>query len=772
MLEYCIYCSSNYIDEMNIGKVIEQYKERSILEDEEIEVFNLFDNKAVLIMRQRYRYQGNYIYNNEGNITCFTGYICSNEFNKNSSTICAQLHSKLINNDDTKWLDNCLGEFQIINYTKKLLQVILSPSMTHPLYYREADSEIVISNRSSLTQLSLYKKNIKIDIQSQLEIIAFDSILENNTAFLDTKCLERGYNISVNYKYSTPKLELIKRKDFWSTNYTAPPLEDALDQINSLYEWFVNHLNLLQYQLNIDDKMSFHLSGGKDSRLLLSLFQKSGLIKYFNSILTYGETSSDPEVRAAKLVTDHYKLKHEVKSRGVSNNVFFEKLPQHIYQLEGEINCRILLGNYKNKGKTHFTGHELLRESFRNTEHLRNTRDVNSFILEKLPLDPIRVVNQNAYVEMKEKVFNIFDESIIRWNIKPENFFNYFFIIGRGSRWLGKITSMSSPSGLYSNIFAATPIVKYAHNIGVQNRNREIIHFGMLMNADSNILKYPFAKQKWHADIISKYKDIYNIPDYAIEGNGYNIRIENWWDTIYSMDKNQYIKRVIESLRHKDLDFYIDYDMLYYYIDVAKNPSMRAMLSIYAIISSNLLLHAGDITLNSIKEMENILSDVKKDAEKNCFKLYMQKDSLHKFTIPLKNTIYRKIFNANSVGSNKVNIKTIRYDDELIEGIFIHSGNKLNIDFNDGKRYSIMFRCMVLKDVADKCEDQIFSIISQKNKEVFRYTSRKNARDNENIAQYKVDFSSSIVLSVHSDVSSSYGWCMFVIDEITVKNDD
>ncbi len=56
--------------------------------------------------------------------------------------------------------------------------------------------------------------------------------------------------------------------------------------------------------MKIDYGMPFNLSGGKDVRLLLTLFQDYGLMKNHSHILTYGN-QNDEEVVAAKLIANH-----------------------------------------------------------------------------------------------------------------------------------------------------------------------------------------------------------------------------------------------------------------------------------------------------------------------------------------------------------------------------------------------------------------------------------------------------------------------------------
>lgn len=752
---------------------MKQYEKRSLLLAEEIETNSrLFGGRAILISRQRFFYQGNNIYEENGKFTCLVGYIVSDSFRNDRNTIVEQIHGILLTNPNRSWLDKCLGEYQIIHYNGKTLEFICAPAMTHPLYYRKDEEEIAISNRASLTNLSINNHKPSLDPKTQVEIIAFDSIINSRTAFKNTLCLERGNDIIVRYNYSTPNMEKIRRDKLWAEENKTSTLIDALEELKPIYRWFIEHLSLLDKQVKIDNNMEFHLSGGKDSRLLLASFEVSGLMNRFNHVLTYGE-SGDPEVEAAKLVTKHYRIKHHIQPRGINSSNFFERLPHHIFQLEGEINCRVLQGNYQEYRKTHFTGHEVgLRESFIGTENIITYEHAKKFISQSLPFDPIGIINKNFIKEIQLDTIELLHEAK-KWNVKPENFLNFLSIIGRGARWVGKITSMSSSIGLYANVFCSTPIIQYAHNLGILNRKREMVHFGMLKYLDKEIFKYPFANQDWHTDIKNHFSNQYDLPLGCIGVDGQLIKkIDNWWDILYKMNDHQYIKRIIWSLKHAQLDDYIDYNLLFYYIDAAKKPSMRAMLSIYAVISANLIFQAQDITLDSVDNMKTILAEVEKECNSSLFfsnALFKQSESYHRIKIPLKNEIYRKIFKDDSKGNNKVHLREIKINNENIQGIFIHSNNECCVNLDDEKTYEMTFRCIILQEVINKCEEQVFKIFenNKNNKQqIFSYVSRKGEREWLPNIQFKIKITGTVIFAVNSPISSNYGWCMIIVDEL------
>ena len=146
----------------------------------------------------------------------------------------------------------------------------------------------------------------RLDPQTQVEIMAFDSILSDRTAFVDTNCLSRGHSINVDYTGNQFKMTRIKDDSLWADDSLEfSNVREAYDSLIPVKDWFIDHLRLLPEQMKIDSDMPFNLSGGKDSRLLLTLFREAGLMNYHSNVLTYGE-KTDGEVEAARQVTKHY----------------------------------------------------------------------------------------------------------------------------------------------------------------------------------------------------------------------------------------------------------------------------------------------------------------------------------------------------------------------------------------------------------------------------------------------------------------------------------
>lgn len=765
MLEFSILVSKRKLADtiINSHNIKNQYHNRSILtEMHDVKNHFFMNNHAVFLFKQKYLYQGNLVYQDEFRFTALVGYIVSPQFTNNPQSIVKELHYLLIKQKDRTWLEECLGEFIICHFNGMHLEVIPSQGATHLVYYRQSDEEILISNRLSLTNLSLTNFKPQINILSQLQIIAYDSIFNEETSFKDSFCLERGYHLKIGFNQNTPQLHKHINPHYLGGTSIYNPHE-AIAMINDYTYWILDQLHLFSKQVELSSGMDFLLSGGKDSRLLLSLFVKSGLMSHFNQVVTFG-SPGDAEALAASLVADHYDLKHEIIPRKIAKNIFFERLPYHVYHMEGEINARILSGNYTGLRKAEFTGHELgLREDFVKTELIHNEKDLFHYINHQLPLDPIGFMKTEVTERLKQEVKDIYYKSA-KFNITTDNFLNYFIIMGRGPRWAGKITSMNSAVGPYINLLINSPLLTLTNRIGVNNRNLHLVHLGMLQALDKEILKIPFAKQDWPRETLKLFKRKLKLPKKGLEDDlknkNYNQFANQWWDAIYYKDDGRFMKQILHELRHNELDQVIDYNIVNHYIDNAKKVSGRAMLSIYGILSSSLLLHAGDVTSEQIPLMQDIVSTVLNNVEKG-YQPSINVKTKNVISLPIKNIIYKSFYEQYPMGSDRVRLMGIKLNNSVYEGIFVHSGNEVEITLPFNTIYSFDVRIFVLPQVKDKCSEQIFEIINSL-KVIYTYHYPKEKEKVQNIS-FK---GNKLKLRVHSPISSQYGWCMFVLDNI------
>lgn len=636
MLEYVIV---RFNQEITAGKeewLKGNYQRRSLLEKNlPIESLRFMNNRAIMFYRDNgNNAQGSPVYINQNTFTCLAGYVLSAKFDNNPDTITQQIHHKA---NSPEKIEGAFGEYQIAHYDGKSLNVFCSKLMTHLAYYREEKDWVAISNRASLTNIPL-EKPVKLNVLSQLEMIAYDNIIGNSTAFEGVYCLDMGYYLTLN---EGGPLQKTKVNSLW-TDKDFGKEEDLFALYDSfkgdLYS-YINKLSLLPKQMHIEGGMRYGISGGKDSRLLMTIFAETGILNYFDEAFTYGEPD-DPEVLAAKPVAEYFGVPHQVRARSIPKNVYLERLPHHVFQMEGEVNSRTLHGTYMNTRRAEFTGHEFgIKESFTNAYLVKTEESLKEFVAKGIPLDPIQFIKKDAITQMREDIWAQYEESKY-WQVTPENFPAYYIYKGRGARWGGKLTSASSVSGPYINLLYADDPIHFTFNIGGENRRRELFHFFTIGYLAPKLLKLPFAYQSWDGETQKIFAKKFDITDQVIRGSAG--RAYSWWDQMYQEEDGKRIIQLLEAFRHPAFEDYIDYDHLYKYISQVKMAKGREMLSIFGLITGNALFQAGDITLEARDEQIARILQIEQDMAENKIKVPIPKITLKDYLSIRKNNLLKQ----------------------------------------------------------------------------------------------------------------------------------
>ncbi len=635
MIEYAIVQKNRPISQKEEEMYKIAYQERSLLALEiKVNTYRFMEDEAILFYKDNGNNpQGPPVYIEDGKFTLLAGYLLSPSFKNDPDTITQQCHYQL--NTPLK-AQGAFGEFQVVHFDGEKVEVFCSKLMTHPVYYREEKGTKLVANRATLTNIA-FEKVPTLNVKTQLEIIAFDSIFENKTAFEEVSCLDRGYHIRLEKE---KELRKIKEEQLWAdSSFEIKDMAQMYKDFKDYLDQYINKLSLLTKQMHLDEGMQFSISGGKDSRTLMTIFAEAGILKKFDYAFTYGE-EDNPEVLAAKPVAKYFGMEHRSKPRSVPQNVYLQRLPHHIFQMEGEVNSRTLHGTYMNQRKMDFTGHEAaLKEYFADSHLVEDEQGLKDFIDYRLPLDPIGFVKKEEREAMRKEIWGLYEKAHNDWQVPPENFPAFFSATGLGCRWGGKLTSASSVSGPYLNLLCAEDIIHFTFNMGPKNRKKELFHFFTIGHLAPRLLKHPFAFQTWNEEVQKAFANQFTIANEAIKGDVK--RAYNWWDMIYQEDKGKKLIQLIEGTRHKSLDPYIDYPKLYKYIHATRASQGRELLSIFGLITANALFQGGDVTRESTQKLIDFLDDTTRKIDRNLISVPRERLSLGEL-LDVKNNNYLK----------------------------------------------------------------------------------------------------------------------------------
>ena len=229
-------------------------------------------------------------------------------------------------------------------------------------------------------------------------------------------------------------------------------------------------------------------------------------------------------------------------------------------------------------------------------------------------IDPIGVLKAEVVEDMRRGLLDDYERSLAR-HTKPENFQNLRRIEQRLPRWTGKLRQVYSATALVSNILCAPPLFTLAHNMGPENRRRELLHLGVLSALDPKLLRYPFAEQKWHPAVMAAFGERYRLLEYAVTDQGMARRPSGGWYATLQKNGGRSLGRTISDLAHPDTEGLIDYQKLMNFLSETREVR-RSVISIMGVVSANLLLHAQDVSRDGASRTQAIVEVAKKNFER------------------------------------------------------------------------------------------------------------------------------------------------------------
>ncbi|MBN1523564.1 MAG: hypothetical protein JW904_03670 [Spirochaetales bacterium] len=258
-------------------------------------IYRINDHK-IFYFSKKYHNTLHHIYETSNKILIGVG-----TFFYKSSDIQKTLHSIDTEYDSTgaDLFNQILGHFNfiLINKVNKSVSLFTDKTGTYHSFCFQDKNEYYISN--SFLLLSLIEGRQEINRQEQLEFINTESCysgktINKNIDYLDFGCL---YSLD----------DDLKKTKYFRVNRNKMNISEYQDFV-------INHLKLFKDEIIPID---IDLSGGYDSRLVLSFFYKAGIRIKANT----NENSDDPtDVIIAKKIAKKMNIKHKVYRKASPNS--------------------------------------------------------------------------------------------------------------------------------------------------------------------------------------------------------------------------------------------------------------------------------------------------------------------------------------------------------------------------------------------------------------------------------------------------------------------
>ena len=512
-----------------------------------------------------------------------------------------------------------------------------------PLYYAIKDAEYCISSRIfTISKIFNYERINKKHVASHIEL--------QNMAVTDETIYENIYFIPFGTEINlSDKLELNFRPDFLYDErltklYEKNPKEywdECYERIKSQVKAFVDK--------GLTEHLSIGITGGMDSRLLLSLYHE-----HVKEAFTSGPVYS-PEVLIGKMICDTLNIEHKtpsLKQTAQSENLL-RRMSIHIFDREFEMSPWDLGRIFPNPmDGIRLDGHEYLKQDafvkdLTVEEVLKKSRDEithNNIITSEYSY---KIIEDDIEFERKY-VENMND---IRKYPKIKK------ILNRG-RWFSAAHETEFNHRFNLLPLASDTLVKYNYNGSIHSINNLDCHVELIKRSNPELLEIPLFNNQFTQNPIPSidnkvpgklnYKNVYLVKYYEhihkyIKENYYLIKDivqESFIDelTLENLDSNvrlsQKVYNILEAIvLFKIHDAYNFKDELEVHFDVEKEDTVDTTNedTIKAFIEYNKdIVKLKQEKNNKNKDMENInqLSKNMEDKEKLIEILYNNKYEL------------------------------------------------------------------------------------------------------------------------------------------------
>lgn len=389
--------------------------------------------------------------------------------------------------------ENFGGVWSAANVNKESISALSSFCGYMSCYHYSNEELVVVGNCARLVSLFNGRQN-KVNWKSLSWIASTTMMMGHETAFADVYKIPPGDYLTIEKGSLKPKI-----RNF-TTNYFTPlylPTSSARDEF--MQNTVEQMCNRVSWYLKRGIKINSHLTGGKDSRMILSLLLGSGTIGDVNKIQTTGEESNG-DVIVARLIAQSCGLsdKHFVKAGNKSATPLdSERLAQRFFNCasmyEGQLtpfdgmekelpklptDCPMMGGGgeiYRNKMSINLNDDEATYKTLLNAY-------CNYDKLKLLTEDAIEF--QSKYI--KEQIFHYQENRIVNPEMK-------FYIDQRLSNW-GQ-GHFRHGAGTQIPLLIDFDLARFqATN---PTNKSEDIHFDIIRYSAPELLKIPFLNQRW-----------------------------------------------------------------------------------------------------------------------------------------------------------------------------------------------------------------------------------------------------------------------------------
>ncbi|MBN2493227.1 MAG: methyltransferase domain-containing protein [Deltaproteobacteria bacterium] len=370
-----------------------------------------------------------------------------------------------------------------------------------PLFTYENEHLSAVSNRQMLlARLCSPDGELHFDLQALSWLSGQSNLFGRQTAFRAVELIVPGEYWSLDPRTGSSERRRFRSR-FWHPRQDIEGVDYSDAQLDELTDHLLEQSRAIA-RLPFRS-MTMDLTGGMDSRLVLALARRSGLLDRIDHVQTYGPSGDAPEIQVARKLADAVGARFQAQIHHPSEFDLvrtWERLRYHVFRYEGAI-CPIDgLLNPARHSRLNLSGSggEIVRKHIKkhrltNPKSLKEAMDL--FQDYQQVMDPLKVqrdsVTESQRAFLRQQIAQKYEEGAALNDIV-----NLLYVENRMALWAGiLLNNISGSIRIYPLVnFKATRLAFLS-----DSRQRQIdrIHFEAMRRLEPGLVEIPFMNTTW-----------------------------------------------------------------------------------------------------------------------------------------------------------------------------------------------------------------------------------------------------------------------------------
>ncbi len=382
---------------------------------------------------------------------------------------------------------------------------------TSQIYYHASDDLVIIGSRAGLVSAML-RHDLKAEVNLDFARWACSAGigLNHESLYAGVKLLPQGAGVS--FAGGKPSIKFA----------TECSLQN--DDLLELYanhptrywdECFAKLTGLMNVVDATDAPLDLTLNGSKDVRLIFALLNKVGYAGRINNLSANGADYS-PDVRAAKMLAEHYNMKLEVKfspKAPPTVEPLVERMAIHMKIAEGELSPLDMFWRAEVKNALSLPLQEVGLRNISGKTMFKNEGELRKwFGLHFAGGDNLGVLR----AEMQERniaEINAYIDDALASGVGLNQIPTKHRLQLRMAHWNARLWGANNSIGFAPNLLTNEEIVAYSYNAGAKSRATEEFYFEMLRRCDEKLLEIPFTNVGWDKELLAQKGVVAEMPE-------------------------------------------------------------------------------------------------------------------------------------------------------------------------------------------------------------------------------------------------------------------